>query len=89
MRTKVQHVVADAGQFREQHAQILGAQRHVDIEQLFNRQHIAVLHAQRRAIIEPIKIGQRLQIGLILNQLFGTAMQQADMRIEPLHNLPV
>jgi hypothetical protein len=50
---------------------------------------IAVLHAQRRAVIEPVEIGQRLQIGLVLDQLLGAAVEQADMRIDPLDDLAV
>jgi hypothetical protein len=48
-----------------------------------------VLHVERRAIIEAIEIGERLQIGLILDQLLGAAMQQPDMRIDPLDDFAV
>ena len=48
-----------------------------------------MLHAQRRAIVQPVKIGQRLKVGLVLDQLFGAAVQQADVRIDPLDNLAV
>ena len=50
---------------------------------------IAVLHAQRRAVIEPVEIGQRLQVGLVLDQLLGAAVEQADMRIDALDDLAV
>ena len=44
---------------------------------------------QRGAVIETVKIRQRLQIRLVLDQLFGAAMQQADMGINALDNLAV
>ena len=89
MAAKVQHVIADAREFREEDAQILRAQRHFQVQQLFDRQDIAMLHAERRAIVEPVEIGQRLQIGLVLDQLFGAAVQQADMRVATLDDFAV
>ena len=35
----------------------------------------------RRDIVEPVEIGDRLQIGLVLDQLFGAPVQKSDMRI--------
>ena len=40
-------------------------------------------------IVEPVEIRDRLQIGLVLDQLFGAAMQQADMRIDALDDFAV
>ena len=82
-------MVRDARQLGEEHAEILRADRHFEVEQLLDREHIAVLHAQRRAIIEPVEIRQRLLVGLVLDQLLGAAVEQADMRIEPLDDLAV
>ena len=48
-----------------------------------------MLLVHRRDIIEPVEIGHRLQIGLGLDQLFGAAMQQADMRIDALDDFAV
>jgi hypothetical protein len=48
-----------------------------------------MLLVHRRHIVEPVEIGDRLQIGLVLDQLFGAAMQQADMRIDALDDLAV
>ena len=86
---EVEHVVADAGQLGEQHPQILRAHRHFDVEQLLDGEHVGVLHRQRRAIVQPVEIGQRLEIGLVLDQLLGAAVEQADMRIDPLDDLAV
>ena len=89
MTAEVERVVHDPRQLGEQHAEILGAQRHFEIEQLLDGEHVAVLLAHRRRVIEPVEIGQSLQIGLVLDQLLGAAVEQADMRIEPLDDLPV
>src|SRR5262245_53594570 len=58
-------------------------------EQLFDREAEGVLLVHRRDIVEPVEIGERLQIGLVLDQLFGPAMQQSDMRVDTLDNLAV
>ena len=48
-----------------------------------------MLLVHRRDIVEPVEIGQRLQIGLGLDQLLGAAMQQADMRVDALDDFAV
>ena len=82
-------MVGDAGQLGEQDAQILRAQRHVEAEQLLDGEDEAVLLAHRRDVIEPVEIGQRLKVGLVFAQLFGAAVEQADMRVDPLDDLAV
>ena len=48
-----------------------------------------VLLVHRRDVVEPVEIGKRLEIGLVLDQLLGAAMKQPDMRIDALHHLAV
>ena len=48
-----------------------------------------MLLVHRCNVIEPIKISDRLQIGLVLDQLFSAAMEQANMRIDALDNLAI
>ena len=48
-----------------------------------------MLLVDRRDIVEPVEIRDRLQIGLVLDQLFGAAMQKPDMRIDALDHLAV
>ena len=48
-----------------------------------------MLLVHRRDIVEPVEIGRRLQVGLVLDQLLGAAMKQPDMRIDALDNLAV
>ena len=78
----VQQMVEDARDLVEQHADVLAARRHLEAEQLLDRQREGVLLAHRRDVVEPVEIGDRLQIGLVFDQLLGAAMEQADMRIE-------
>ena len=85
----VEQVVEDAGDLVEQHADILAARRHFDAQQLLDRQREGVLLAHRRDVIEPVEIGDRLEVGLVLDQLLGAAMQQADMRDRRAHHLAV
>ena len=72
-----------------QNANELRALRELQAEQLFCRQAECMLLIHGRDVIEPVEIGERLQIGLVLDQLFGPAMQESDMRIDPLDNLAV
>jgi hypothetical protein len=48
-----------------------------------------MLLVHRRDIVETIEIGNGLQIGLGLDQLFGAAMQKADMRIDALDDFTI
>ena len=43
----------------------------------------------RRDIVEPVEVRQRLKIGFVFDQLFRTAMEQADMGVDPPHHLAV
>ena len=60
-----------------------------EAEQLFRRQAEGVLLVHRRDIVEPVEIRDRLQIGLLLDQLLGAAMKQPDMRIDALDDFAV
>ena len=48
-----------------------------------------MLLIDRRDVIEPVEIRDRLQVGLVLDQLFGAAMQKSDMRIDALDHFAV
>src|SRR5712672_3079356 len=67
----------------------LPAPGHRDAEQLLGCQTERVFLVHRRDIIEPVEIGQRLQIGLVLDQLLGPAVQKTDMRVDALDDLTV
>ena len=48
-----------------------------------------MLLVHRRDVVEPVEVRQRLQEGLVLDQLLGAAMQQADMRIDAIDDLAI
>ena len=95
-RADIHRLRGDVEEMRQQpadlaieHADDLRAPRHGEAEQLFRREAERVLLIHRRDIIEPVEIRDRLQIGLLLDQLFGAAMQQADMRIDALDHFAI
>ncbi len=42
-----------------------------------------------RDVIEPVEIRNRLQIGLMLDQFFGAAVKQTDVRVDALDDFAV
>ena len=85
----IEEMVEDAADLGIEHADILAALGHFQAQQLLDRQAEGVLLVHRRDIVEPVEIGDRLQIGLVLDQLLGAAMEQADMRIDARDDLAV
>ncbi len=85
----VQQVVQDAGDLGEHRPDPLRPLRRRDAEQLLRAEREGVLHAHGRHVVEPVEIRHRLHVGLVLDQLLGAAMQQADMRVGTLHHLAV
>src|SRR4051794_27921808 len=67
----------------------LPALRHRDTEQLLDSEDVGVLLVHRRDIVEPIEVGNGLQVGLVLDELLGAAMKEPDVRIDPLDDLAV
>src|SRR6202040_3984554 len=65
----------------------LPAPGHRDAEHLLGCQTERVFLVHRGDISEPVEIGQRLQISLVLDQLLGPAVQQTDMRVDALDDL--
>ncbi len=85
----VQQVVEDARDLGEQHADVLAALGRGDAQQLLDGERIGMLLVHRRDVVEPVEVRDRLQVALVLDQLLGAAMQQADMRIAALDDLAV
>ena len=48
-----------------------------------------MLLVHRRDVVEPVEVADGLQVGLVLDQLLGAAMQEADVGIDALHDLAV
>ena len=79
----------DAANLGVEHTDELGAARNGEAQQLFCGHTKGMLLVHRRDVIEPVEIADRLQIGLVLDQLLGAAMQQADVGIDALDDLTV
>src|SRR5260370_33333701 len=67
----------------------LPAPGHRDAEQLLGCQTERVFLVHRRDVIEPVEIGQRLQIGLVLDEILGPTVQKTDMTCDALDDLTV
>ena len=89
VRAEPQQMIQDARDLVEHHADVLRAQRHFDAEQLLDRHAVRVLVAHHRHVVEPVHVRQRLDEGLVLGELFGGPVQQADVRIGALDHLAV
>ena len=89
LRRDVEQVRQNPPDLGIEHADQLRALRHLDPEQLFDRQAERVLLIHRRDVVEPVEIRHRLQVGLVLDQLFGAAVEQADMGIDALHHFAI
>ena len=86
---QVQEVVQDAADLAIENADILRTTRNLDADGALDGQRPGMFLVHRRDIVQPVEIGQRLKIGLVLDQLLGTAMQQPDMRVGTLDHLAV
>jgi hypothetical protein len=60
-----------------------------DAEKPFGGEAERVLLVHGRHIVEPVEIGQRLQVCLVLDQLFGAAVEEADVGINALDDLTI
>lgn len=70
-------------------ADVLGTQWWRHAHQLFDRHDIGMLVTHHRHVIESIHVRQCLQESAVFGELFGCAMQEADVRISALDNLAV
>src|SRR6476469_2868715 len=89
LRGDVEAVGEEPAYLRIEHADELGALRDGDADELLHRERVGVLLVHRRHVVEAVEIRQRLEIGLVLDQLLGAAMEQPDMRIDAFDNLAV
>jgi hypothetical protein len=74
-------MVQDTRNLAEQSADPLGSLGNFDVKQLLNSQREALLIRHHRDIVKTIEVGQSLHVGLVLDQLLGTTVQQTDMGI--------
>src|SRR6185437_10911592 len=86
---EIEQMIEDARDLGEEHTDHLGPRRRIDAHELLDRKRVGMLLTHRRDVIEPVEIRHGLQESLVLDQLLGAAMKQADMRIGALYHLAV
>src|SRR5690606_17955121 len=89
LRGDVQEMVQNAADFAIEHADELPPDGHVNAQKPLHSKRKGMLLVHRRDIVEPVEIGNGLQIGLVLDQLFRTAVEEPDMRVDALDHLAV
>ena len=89
LRRDIQEMRQQPPDLGEQHADELRALGHLQRQQLLGREAEGVLLVHRRHVVEAVEIADGLQVGLVLDQLLGAAMQEADMRIDARDDLAV
>src|SRR3546814_21068329 len=75
----VQQLVEDPADLGVEHADVLRALGHLDAEQPLEAPREGMLLAHWRDVVDPVDVGQRLQVGLVLDYLPGAPMQPADV----------
>ncbi len=89
LRRDVQKMVQDTADLGIEHPDQAGAARHGRASQPLDRQAPGMFLVHRRDVVEPVEIGQVLQVGAAFHQLLGAAMQKPDMRVATLDHLAV
>ena len=84
-----QQVIAEPRDLVEHRADVLGAQRRLDAQQLLDRQHVSVLVAHHGHVVEPVHVADRLVEGLGFSEFFGRPVQQPDVGVGAHHGLAV
>ena len=81
----VQHP-ADLG---EEHPDVLAPGRNLQPHQFFHRQRERVFLVLGRDVIQTVEIRYRLEVVLVLDELFRAPVQQADVRVRSFHHLAI
>jgi hypothetical protein len=89
MGAQPEDVGGDAGEFGHDHPDVLSPLGHLDAEQLFHRQAEAEVIHLTGQIIHPVHEGQALVVGAVFAQLLNAAVEIADIRFSPDHDLAV
>ncbi len=89
VRAEPHEVRSDAGQFGEQHADVLRALGNFEPDELFGRQAVAQIVRERSEIIDAVGERDRLRIRLRFAGFFDAGVQVADLRIGLQHDFAV
>ena len=78
-------VILQSCQLRRNHANVLGALRHLQPGQLLDGERICPVIRQRADVVQPIGVRHRREIARSLGDLFVVAMQIAEHRLQLHH----
>jgi hypothetical protein len=81
VRKNRHQVVQDAGDFTKHGTDPLGTLWDLNVEQLLNSKGETLLVGHHGNVVETIKVGQGLEVCLVLDQLLGTTVQQTDVGV--------
>ena len=76
-------MVQDSGDFSKQGSDVLGTLRDFNIEEFLDSQGEALFIGHHRDVVQPVEVGESLQVGLVLDQFLGAAVEQADVGVGP------
>lgn len=74
-------MVQDTGNFAKEGSDVLGTVGDLNVQKLLDSKSKALLVCHHGDIVQTVKVWQSLEIGLVLDQLFGSSVQQTDVRI--------
>lgn len=74
-------MVQDTGNLAKEGSNVLCAIGDFDVQELLNGKSETLLVCHHGNVVQTVKVRQSLEIGLVLDQLFRSSVQQADVRI--------
>lgn len=74
-------MVQHSGEFSEQGTDVLGALGNFNVEELLNSKGKALLVGHHGNVVQPVEVGKSLEVRLVLDQLLGTSVEEADVRV--------
>ena len=89
VRPDPHQVVQDAGDLVEHGADPARPQGRLDAEKAFDGEHVGVLVAHHGHVVETVHVADALAVGLGLGELLGGAVQEPDVGVGALDDLPV
>lgn len=79
-------MVENTGNLSKQGPDPLGTVRDLDVQELLDGEGEALLVGHHGDVVETVKVGQGLEVRLVLAELLGASVQQADVGVGA-HNL--
>lgn len=74
-------MVENTGNLSKQCSNPLGTLRNLDVQELLDGEGKALLVGHHGDVVETVKVGQSLEVRLVLAQLLGASVQQTDVGV--------